>query len=345
MKKVLLTVVPFLVLLAQVVAAPHQSRVTVALVTQGELRQKQIFNGTLSFNEKSRIAAQSSGAVTKVYFDRAQNVKKGELLLGIDAQILEANLDALRGELKEAQLKLERAKIDFKRYEALFKNASIAKQKFDEFYYLKEQAKQSLLALGAKLKAQTIAWEKKQLYAPFDGMIVSRSVERGEWVKAGDEVALLVNPYKIDLLFHLPSSYVKSIKAATTLTVEINHKMYQAKVAGRLLSGDANTRTFPLLLQLYSRQNHFFEGMQARVSLGKSLGKNLLMVPRDAIIRNYDKTIVYVVKKGEAQLFNVDIIGQHGNKTAVISKGLKRGMQVVTKGNERLYSGAQVAIQ
>ena len=194
MKRVLISSFSLLVFITQAFAVPQQSKVAVGLVTQGNLTQQQNFNGTLSFNQKSKMAAQSTGAVTKVYFDKGQNVKKGELLLEIDAQILEANIEGLKGDFKEAQLKLERAKIDFRRYEALYKNASIAKQKFDEFYYQKEQVKQAVISLGAKLKAQTIAWDKKHLYAAFDGMIVSRSVEEGEWLKEGDEVALLVNP-------------------------------------------------------------------------------------------------------------------------------------------------------
>lgn len=345
MKKTFILTVTFLVLAVELCAQAPASKVAVALVAQGTLTQKQNFNGTLQFNQKSKIAAQSFGAVTKLYFDKGQMVKKGELLLEIDSEILDARISGLESEFKQAQLKLERSDLDFKRYQALYKNASIAKQKYDEFYYQKEELKQNVFILEAKLKAEKIARKKKHLLAAFDGMIVSRSVQEGEWVKEGDEVALLINPHKIDLIFHLPATYLNNIQNNHFLNVEINHKKYKAKVIGPLLSGDENTRTFPFVLQLNSQKGQFFEGMQASVTLGKSLGRNILLVPRDAIVRKYDKTVIYVVVEGKAKLLNVHLKGMQGTWAAVVSKGLKKGMQVVVKGNERLYPGARVLIK
>lgn len=345
MKTSLFVLLSFLFLAKNIYAEAPASKVSVALVTQGTLKQKQSFNGILQFNQKSEIAAQSYGAVTKLYFDRAEFVKKGQKLLEIDSQILNATLAALESELKQAQLKLERAELDFKRYETLYKKASIAKQRFDEFFYQKETLKQNVMILESKLKAQKIARDKKYLYAPFDGMIVSRDVQKGEWVKEGDAVALLVNPLKIDLLFHLPTTFLKHIRKGHLLAVEINDKKYKAKVLGTLLRGDETTRTFPLLLQLHSKEGNFFEGMQARVVLERPLGKNSLLVPRDAIVRKYDKTVVYSVQSGKVKQLKVHLIGMQGSLAAVVCKDLKIGMKVVVKGNERLYPGARVLIK
>ena len=63
--KYLITLFLSLPLLAAVVTEP---------ITQGQLSQKQNFNGTLSYNEKSKLASESSGLITKIYFDEGDYV-------------------------------------------------------------------------------------------------------------------------------------------------------------------------------------------------------------------------------------------------------------------------------
>jgi RND family efflux transporter MFP subunit len=319
--------------------------VEVAEVGFGSLALQQHFSGSLEFNQKSRLAAQSSGAITKLYFDKADHVKKGQLLLDIDAEILEAKIEALKSEFDQAKLKLELAEKDFKRYAALFKQESIAKQKFDTFFYQKEQALHAVRSLEANLKAEQIALAKKHLYASFEGVIVSRDVQKGEWVKEGDTVALLVNPKRIDLLFHLPQDYLNRVKAGSVHDVEINKRHYKAKVIGRLLEGDVNTRTFPLILRLQSQSENFFEGMQVGMALDRRGSQKHTIVPRDAIVRKQTQTFVYFVDKDKAIMEPVTVVSSRGKKVAVKSERLHKGMKVIIKGNERLYPNAKIRIQ
>ena len=144
-----------------------------SVVTQkveiGQLSEKQNFNGTLSFNQKSRLASESDGLITKVHFDEGDYVKKGKILLQIDSQILDANIKATKASIKEVEFSLQRAELDFKRYEALLAKQSVSKQKYDEFYFQKMQLEQKLISLESSLQAQRIAKEKKSLRAPFNG--------------------------------------------------------------------------------------------------------------------------------------------------------------------------------
>ena len=126
--KTLITLLFSLSLLASVVTEP---------IEKGQLSQTQNFNGTLNFNQKSRLASESDGLITKIYFDEGDFVKKGTLLLQIDSQILNANIKATEASIKEVEFSLQRAKLDFKRYEALLAKQSVSKQKYDEFYFQK----------------------------------------------------------------------------------------------------------------------------------------------------------------------------------------------------------------
>ncbi len=311
-------------------------------IERGNLTQEQSFNATVSFNETSRLASESEGLITKIYFDEGDYVKRGTLLLQIDSQILNANIEATKASIKEVRFSLERAKLDFKRYETLLEKQSVSKQKYDEFYFQKMQLEQKLASLESSLKAQVIEKNKKGLRAPFNGYIAQRNVQIGEWLKEGSEVALLVNPDKIDIIVHLPSSYLQTISKNKSPSVTINGKEYPSKIIGILLSGDEKTRTFPLKLRLLPTQDRFFDGMQARISLAKSTKEDVLLVSRDAIIKRFGKDVVFIVKEDKAVMIPVQIIGYEGEKVALSSSDLKVGDDVIIKGNERIRTGEKI---
>jgi len=311
-------------------------------IEKGQLTQKQSFNGTVSFNEKSRLAAESEGVITKVYFDEGDYVKKGQLLLEIDSQILNANIQATKASIKEVEFSLQRAELDYKRYAALLAKQSVSKQKYDEFYFQKMQLEQKLLSLQSSFQAQTILQAKKSVRAPFSGYISMRSVQVGEWLKEGSEIAILINPNKVDIIIHLPSSYISSVTKDKSILVSINNKDYKAKMIGALLGGNEKTRTFPLKLRLLPNKEIFFEGMQARLSLEKSNIEDVLLVSRDGLIKRFGKDVVFIVKENKALMVPVKIIGFEGTKVALSSPELQAGDRVITKGNERIQPNQEL---
>jgi len=321
---------------------PLLASVVTQKIEKGSLSQTQNFNGTLSFNEKSRLAAESDGVITKLYFDEGDYVKKGKVLLEIDSQILTADITAIQASIKEATFALEKAKLDFNRYEKLLAKQSVSQQKYDEFYFQKMQLEQKLLSLKATLKAQQIAKSKRTVRAPFSGYISERKVQVGEWVKEGSEIALLINPKKIDITIHLPSSYITSVYKDKIINVSINRREYQAKVIGALFSGNEKTRTFPLKLRLLETKDRFFDGMQASLSMQKKSSKNVLFISRDGVIKRFGKDILFVIKDKKAQMIDVQIIGFQGDKVAISSDHIKEGDEVVIKGNERLLPNQEV---
>ena len=323
-------------------AFPLLASVVTQRVEIGRLSQKQSFNGTVSFNRKSRLASETEGKVTKLYFDEGDHVKKGELLLEIDSLILDANINATEASIKEVEFALERAQLDFKRYEALFAKQSVSKQKYDEFYFQKMQLEQKLVSLQSSLQAQKILKSKKNLRAPFTGYISERTIQVGEWLKEGSEIALLINPDKIDITMYLPSSYMNAISRDTDFRVTINNKVYPAKLIAALLSGDEKTRSFPLKLRLLPTKDRFFDGAQAQISLEKSSHKDVLMVSRDGVIKRFGNDVVFIIKDEKAQMIPVKIIGFEADKVALSSKELHEGDEVITKGNERIFPNQEI---
>jgi RND family efflux transporter MFP subunit len=318
-------------------SAPSGTLVKTAVVTQGTLKNDQIFIGTVYFNQSSVLAARTQGLVLTVNFDTTQQVKKGDILVELDHEILDSKIKAIRASLKELKLQQERAGKDLKRYNRLLKQKSVSQQKFDEIYYAKIGLDQKLISLEAELDSLMIERGQSIIKAPFDGIISKRNVDVGEWVSEGGTIATLINPEHIDVLFNIPASYAINIQPASKIDVSIAENSYAGIIEGIIIDGDEKSRTFPLKISIQSRDQHLLAGMEARINLQTSTSPDTLLVPRDAVIKRFGKDVVFVNNNNTAQMIPV-IVTQYKNSTAAVkAEDLKAGMHVVIKGNERIF--------
>lgn len=127
LKKILLsTVFAFCVLNAQ--EAPKASLVEVETLKKQEINDLQEFVGTVNFDKKSKIASESSGLIKKINFEVGQKVKKDEVLVNIDSDILDAQIKALQAEVNMYEVQLKNAKKNYERYMALVEKNLLLKK-------------------------------------------------------------------------------------------------------------------------------------------------------------------------------------------------------------------------
>ena len=112
--------------------APQASLVEVQTLKKQEINDLQEFVGTVNFDKKSKIASQSSGVAKKINFEVGQKVKKDEVLVQIDSDILDAQIKASQSAVNMYEVQLKNAKKNFERYSALLEKKSIAQKVFDD---------------------------------------------------------------------------------------------------------------------------------------------------------------------------------------------------------------------
>ncbi len=316
--------------------APRASLVELAPLSQGKVNRLQNFIGTLYFNQKSDLASETSGKVKAVHFDSGDHVKKGDLLVSLDSAILDKNIIASRESYKEAQANYSKSFKDLKRYKKLLADESIARSEYDAVSFATTGFNSRVNALKAGLDAQLIERKKKNIYAPYSGVIAAKSIDIGEWVNTGASVAQIVNPYIADITVNIPEAFVSTIIPDNNISVTIGNQSYTGKIKGVIPVGNKNTRTFPLKITLTS-DKALYEGMQASVSLAKANLENAMLIPRDGVIKRFGQQVIFFEAKGTAQMAPVTIVGFFEDKVAIDAPMLTPGMQIVVKGNERIF--------
>ena len=332
---VLLMTVPACLWGQQNQPGPPPANVTVAEVKAGTVAPQAEFIATVFYQEISDTAAEMSGLVEAVRFEEGQKVQENQILVELGSELLRKRLQASISSHEQILSELQIARIDLKRREILFKKKSISEQAYDENRFRVIGLEKRSAALKAQVEQFEIELKKKVIRAPFDGVVIKRLVDRGEWVSEGETVAVIGKDDTIDIVAEVPERFIGFIRKGMEVGATANGNNLRGKVIAVVPRGDVATRTFPVKIRTIN-EFELIEGMSAKVTLPTADSTQALIVPRDAVIAKFGQDVVYAVSDSRARMVPVNVIGYNGLNAGVESDELKAGMLVVVGGNERL---------
>lgn len=318
--------------------------VSVAKVMRGQIAPQNEFIATIFYQEISETASEISGLVGVVHFEEGQRVKEKQILVELGSEILGKRIQATTASFEQILSELEIAGIDLTRREELIKKKSISKQSYDENRFRVIGLEKRAASLKAEVERLEIELEKKSIRAPFDGIVITRNVDRGEWISEGETVAVIGKDDIIDVVAEVPERFIQYIKNGMPVSVTANSSNFVGTVNAIVPRGDVATRTFPVKIRT-PNEHGLIEGMSARVTLPTGKIMQALIVPRDAVISKFGQNVVYAVVDDKSNMIPVQIVGYDGLSAGVESQGLVEGMFVVVEGNERLRNGQAVVFQ
>jgi RND family efflux transporter MFP subunit len=321
---------------------PPPAVVSVASVKTGNIAPQAEFIGTVFYEEVSDVASEVSGRVEEVRFEEGQHIKKNQVLIKLGADILQKRLLATSASYEQVLTELEIARIELNRKEKLFKTKSISEQSYDEERFGVKGIEKGAASLKAEVERIEIELQKKIIRAPFDGVVIKRHVDRGEWLAEGATVAILAKDDVVDIVANVSEKFIPYIQIGMPVQATLNGKEITGSVIAVVPRGDVATRTFPVKIRMPNTLA-LFEGMSARVKLPVGEPRKTLVVPRDAVIAVFGQNVVYALNDAKARMIPVEVIGYQGLTAGVQSPDLAEGMQVVVKGNERLRDGQMVS--
>jgi HlyD family secretion protein len=162
-----------------------------APVTRGELTQVATASGQLNPVINVQVGSQISGNIQHLYADYNSTVKSNQVVAQLDPAIFQAIVHQCEGDLANTKAALELQQVETRRSEALVNNKLISQSDYD-------QAVAALHQAEAMVKIKEAALEKAQLdlshctiYAPVDGIVISRNVDVGQTVAASMNAPVL----------------------------------------------------------------------------------------------------------------------------------------------------------
>ncbi|MBL7048397.1 MAG: efflux RND transporter periplasmic adaptor subunit [Nitrospira sp.] len=329
-------------------AQPKGGGMPPAKVVVAEVRQKAVapekeFIGTVYFQEVSKVASEVGGLVESVSIEAGQRVTKGQVMALLGSDILEKRIQAAKALLQQTGADVQNAKNEFQRTEKLFAEELVSVQLYDNVRFRLKSLQSRALSLEADLQGLQTEMEKKKILAPFDGIVLSENIDRGEWISIGSEIAVVARDNRIEVMVEVPSDILKYITPGLAVEIAAGGQKLKGSVYAVIPRGNVSTRTFPVRIVAENRAG-LAEGMEARVTLPTGKRVMALSVPRDALTTVMGMTVIYAVQDSKAFQITVTPLGYDGLTVGLEAPGLSQGMQVVIKGNERLRNGQDLMI-
>jgi membrane fusion protein (multidrug efflux system) len=298
--------------------------------------------GTISAVQGATVSAELAGTVAEIKFQNGALAKQGDVLVRLDASSEESQLHTAEADLELARADLERAR-------DLAARKVVSKAELDS---AESKFKQKEGTVG-NMRAMIV---KKEVRAPFDGLLGIRLVNVGQMVTAGQQVVSLqaLEPLYVD--FALPQQYLSKLSEGLDVHVQTDvmpgHD-FVGKLTALNSSVDPVTRNVALQGTLENRDHALRPGMFAKVEVMLPEKHKTLVVPGTAI--SYapygDSVFVIETKKDdktgkESQMLRQAFVrvGEARGDFVSINEGLEPGQTIVSAGVFKLRNGMPIVI-
>ncbi|HWI58650.1 MAG TPA: efflux RND transporter periplasmic adaptor subunit [Bacillota bacterium] len=154
------------------------------VVSRGELTQAVTANGQLNPVVNIQVGSQISGNIQKLYADYNSLVKSNQVVAQLDPAIYQAIVHQSEGDLANARAGLELQQVEARRSEALFRDRLISQSEYDKAVANLHQSEAQVKIKESSLERAKVDLAHCTIYAPVDGIVISRSVDVGQTVAA-----------------------------------------------------------------------------------------------------------------------------------------------------------------
>ncbi|MEN4922559.1 MdtA/MuxA family multidrug efflux RND transporter periplasmic adaptor subunit [Achromobacter spanius] len=311
--------------------------------------------GTVTAYNTVTVRSRVSGELVDVAFQEGQQVKAGDLLAQVDPRAFQVALDQARGTQMQNLAQLENARRDLQRYQALFKQDSIAKQQVDTQAALVRQYEGAVKSDQANVDNAKLQLDYARITAPISGRLGLRQVDRGNLVSSSDTNGLVVitQTQPISVVFTLPETQLPEVRAelaaGRTLAVEAYDRADTRRIATGKLETldnqiDVATGTLKLKARFDNADDALFPNQFVNVRLHVLTRKDVTAIPTAAIQQGSAGAFVFLVQPDDTIAVRQVKLGAINSGMVAVNEGLQPGDRVVTEGTDRLRAGAKVEI-
>ncbi|CAK4070130.1 Multidrug resistance protein MdtA [Vibrio sp. 16] len=292
--------------------------------------------GFIEPNQGVTVANETSGVIDKISFDSGTQVEEGQPLVLLDSEVEKANL-------KSAQAKLPAAEAKYKRYQGLYKKGSISKEAYDE-------AEANYFSLQADIESLKAAIDRREIKAPFAGVVGIRNVYLGQYLQSGTDIVRLEDTSVMRLRFTVPQTDISRISLEQEVDIFVDaypEIAFKGSISAIEPAVDIQSGLIQVQADIPNSDGKLRSGMFARANIILPKLENQVTLPQTAITFTLYGDNVYIVseKDGEKRVTQQVVkVGERTQDIAHILEGVKPGDVVVTSGQVRLSNHAKVRV-
>jgi len=321
------------------------AKVVVAAIEERIVAENTPIIGVLYFDRVSGLSTEVAGMVKSVHFREGDRIKRGAVLLNLSTDFIDKEIELAETRIDEISVRIERADKDLERYGTLVRHKAIREKVHEDVGFERRELIKQRDALRKQLEITRLKKAKSIIRAPFDGIVLAKGMDVGDWIDPGKEFCRIGSTEDVFVKVPIAEELLPYSGKGDIVNVTINafDKRVRGKIAGILPVADPRTKNVMLKIRL-PQMEIVVENMSATVYVPVSKRKRLKLIPRDALVNFQGKDIIYTVKEGKAAVLPIHIVAFVDEFAALDNKEIPKGMIVVVDGNDRLRPGQPVQI-
>jgi membrane fusion protein, multidrug efflux system len=313
--------------------------------------------GTVRAAQSAQLASQVMGAISRVNVHEGDRVRRGEMLITIDAAQQRSVYDSANAGLSASQQAIAAANADYalaeatmKRYQMLYDKKSVSPQEYDEVKTrLAAAAARRDGAHAGRIQAEAVVSEANtamgftRIRAPFDGLVVAKLADAGAMAAPGIPLLTIEDPSRFRLEALVDESQIGTVRLGDTVPVVLDSPGKQT-IAGKVVQivpiADPASRTFTVKVELPMDPNTR-SGLFGRAHFVRG-EHEAIFIPQNALLHRGQLDAVYVVGKDEIVSLRYVTLGRPSADQVEALSGLENGERIVAQPGERELSGKQI---
>ena len=301
---------------------------------------------------ESRLGFRVGGKMTSRAAELGQRVKAGQALAQLDGADLRLGQDAALAGVRSAQVNLDLAQADFKRYKDLREQNFISAAELERRETTLQAARAQFDQARAQAGVQGNQAGYATLTAPAAGVVTAIEAEPGAVLSAGTTVLRLAHDGPRDVVFAVPEDGAAAIRLLQGRTGALQVRPWGAAPGAATLpatvrevaaAADPTTRTFLVKADVAAAPLQL--GQTVTVLLPHGARSGVTRLPLSAVMQQQGRTSVWLFDRTSMTVKAQPVVvgGADGN-SVVIASGLSPGQIVVSAGVHVLTPGQKVRL-
>jgi membrane fusion protein (multidrug efflux system) len=247
------------------------------------------------------VSSQVLGRILSIEVDEGDSVDKGQLLIRLDDSDLLARRELARSSVISAEktagltrVNLERARIDYERLAALYKEDAVARERIEHSLNSLQAAEAQLdidLAEVETARAELRVIDNQLgntlIKAPIDGVVSKRWLTHGEIVDSGQAILTIHDIEGVWVTAHFEETKISKIRVDTPVSVSVDAfpgKAFPGKIA---CIGSSTSGLFSLIPPNNAAGNFtkITQRIPVRISLNRTGNPGVLLPGMSATVR------------------------------------------------------------
>lgn len=309
----------------QTTVAEKVESVKVENATVQSVPQTMTYTATVQPDKRNSISSSMPSRIREIYVEVGDHVKKGQLLVELDAS-----------NIMQQKVQLDNIELEYNRAKELVAVGGASQQQLDQITTQFEAAK----------TAYDNLLENTKLLSPVNGIVTARNFDNGDLAQGPILTVMQINPVKI--VINVSESEFTKVKMGMPIDITFDvygDELFKGKVSLIYPTIDPMTRTFGVEVEIPNGNNRVRPGMFARATIDFG-AKDHVVVPDRAVVKRAgsgDRFVYVYNNDGTVSYVKVEL-GRHIDTVYEVLSGLDHNTQVVVAGQSRLNDGVKVNV-